>query len=199
MATNQELERLLRLLIEQGIQVLPYKGVLFIAELYKNKQLRETHDLDLLVHPKDAKKALEILLEDGYVFDIKNSGQYTQQQIINSVLDNQGFMEVEVPVLELVTGGADATPFVTHHNDFGTDMYLRISPETSLKKINLGEFIREVTRKIRESSGEPERVIDFEKIELCISWEQHSCFGYDLYDSTDYGIKVTAKEICERS
>lgn len=94
LATNQELERLLRLLIEKGVQVLPYKGVLFIAELYKNKQLRETHDLDLLVHPKDAKEALEILLEDGYVFDIKNSGQHTQQQIINSVLDNQGFMEV---------------------------------------------------------------------------------------------------------
>lgn len=94
LATNQELERLLSLLNEKGVQVLPYKGVLFIAELYQNKQLRETHDLDLLVHPKDAKKALEILLEDGYTFDVKNSRQHTRQQVVKSLFDNQGFMEV---------------------------------------------------------------------------------------------------------
>ncbi len=94
LATNQELDRLLGLLSEQGVQVLPYKGVLFISELYQNKQLRETHDLDLLVHPKHAKNALEILLKDGYTFDIKNSRQHTHQQVINSLFDNQGFMEV---------------------------------------------------------------------------------------------------------
>lgn len=94
LATNQELGRLLRLLNEKGVQVLPYKGVLFIAELYQNKQLRETHDLDLLVHPKDAKNALEILLEDGYTFDLKNPRQNTRQQITNSLFDNQGFIEV---------------------------------------------------------------------------------------------------------
>lgn len=74
-----------------------------------------------------------------------------------------------------------------------------IEPIINYQTVNFGEFIREVTRKIRESSGDTERVIDLEKVNLCISWEQHSCFGYDLYDSSDYGIKITAKEICERS
>ncbi len=50
-------------------------------------------------------------------------------------LDRQGFMEVETPVLEHVTGGADARPFVTHHNELDHDFYLRISTELYLKRL----------------------------------------------------------------
>ena len=51
-----------------------------------------------------------------------------------------GFMEVETPVLELVTGGADARPFVTHHNDLDQDLYLRISTELYQKRLIGGGF-----------------------------------------------------------
>lgn len=55
-------------------------------------------------------------------------------------LHAQGFIEVETPVLEHTTGGADARPFVTHHNDLGEDLYLRISSELSQKRLIGGGF-----------------------------------------------------------
>lgn len=55
-------------------------------------------------------------------------------------LKQQGFVEVETPVLEYVTGGADARPFVTHHNDLGQDFYLRISTELYQKRLIGGGF-----------------------------------------------------------
>ena len=94
LATTLELHRVLALLEKQEVRVLPYKGVLFIRELYKNLPLRETHDLDLLVHPKDAQKALEILLEDGYCFSINNPKQLNNAQIITEVLQTFDFIEV---------------------------------------------------------------------------------------------------------
>ncbi len=72
-------------------------------------------------------------------------------QVIRQFYREQGFMEVETPVLGNSASGAAARPFITHHNDFDTDMYLRISPETSLKKITVGMFekIFEVAKDFR--------------------------------------------------
>lgn len=55
-------------------------------------------------------------------------------------LHNEGFIEVETPILEEVTGGADATPFVTHHNDLDQDFFLRISTELYQKRLIGGGF-----------------------------------------------------------
>ncbi len=55
-------------------------------------------------------------------------------------MKERGFMEVETPVLELVTGGADAAPFTTHHNALDQDFYLRISTELYLKRLIGGGF-----------------------------------------------------------
>ncbi|MCP9754761.1 hypothetical protein EGI26_06240 [Lacihabitans sp. CCS-44] len=128
LATNQELERLLDLLRKQGIDVLPYKGVLFISELYKNQQLRETHDLDLLVQPENAKKALEILLEDGYTLDIKNPEKHDNEKIINSIFENPGFMEV----------GLDKKTKLGV--DIHIDFHWHIKEEAHDFKVNFNEF-----------------------------------------------------------
>ena len=61
-------------------------------------------------------------------------------QVQRDFLKSKGFMEVEVPVLELVTGGADATPFVTHHNALHQDLYLRISTELFQKRLIGGGY-----------------------------------------------------------
>lgn len=53
---------------------------------------------------------------------------------------SRGFTEIETPVLGNSASGAAARPFVTHHHDFDIDMYLRISPETNLKKATVGMF-----------------------------------------------------------
>jgi lysyl-tRNA synthetase, class II len=56
-------------------------------------------------------------------------------QVQREFLKEKGFMEVEVPILEPVTGGADAAPFITHHNALDQDFYLRISTELYQKRL----------------------------------------------------------------
>jgi len=61
-------------------------------------------------------------------------------QVQRDFLRDHGFMEVEVPVLEAVTGGADAAPFITHHNALDQDFYLRISTELYQKRLIGGGY-----------------------------------------------------------
>ena len=63
------------------------------------------------------------------------------QKLRNFMADN-GFMEVETPVLQIQAGGAAARPFKTHHNALDTDMYMRIAPELHLKRLVVGGFER---------------------------------------------------------
>lgn len=64
---------------------------------------------------------------------------------------SHNFTEIETPVLGNAASGAAARPFVTHHHDFDLDMYLRISPETNLKKATVGmlEKVFEVAKDFR--------------------------------------------------
>ena len=62
--------------------------------------------------------------------------------LMRRFLEDRGFMEVETPVLHLIPGGANARPFVTHHNALDTDFYLRIALELHLKRLVVGGFER---------------------------------------------------------
>lgn len=74
LATGLELSRILIIFQEQKIEMLPYKGILFLEKLYQNKPLRESGDVDVLVKPDDALSSLKILLKDGY----KISSKFTE-------------------------------------------------------------------------------------------------------------------------
>ncbi|MDE1970328.1 MAG: lysine--tRNA ligase [Patescibacteria group bacterium] len=84
------------------------------------------------------------------------------------MLRKKGFLEVETPVLEPTPGGAEAEPFVTHHNALDTDFYLRISPELSLKRLLVGgyEKVFEIGRIFRNEGIDAEHLQDYTQLEF---------------------------------
>ncbi len=83
-------------------------------------------------------------------------------------LDTQGFLEVETPMMQPIPGGANARPFVTHHNALGVDMYLRIAPELYLKRLVVGGFERvyEINRNFRNEGLSTRHNPEFTMLEL---------------------------------
>lgn len=76
---------------------------------------------------------------------------------IRSYMESQGFYEVETPMLHPILGGANAKPFVTHHNALDKDFYLRIATELHLKRLLVGGFERvfEIGRQFRNEGMDP--------------------------------------------
>jgi lysyl-tRNA synthetase class 2 len=87
---------------------------------------------------------------------------------IRNYLDAHGFMEVETPMLHPIPGGANAKPFVTHHNALHTDLYLRIAPELYLKRLVVGGFERvyEINRNFRNEGVSTRHNPEFTMLEF---------------------------------
>lgn len=87
---------------------------------------------------------------------------------IRSYLDNQGFLEVETPILHTTAGGANARPFITHHNTLDIDMYMRIATELHLKRLIVGGFekVYEIGRIFRNEGMSVKHNPEFTMIEL---------------------------------
>jgi len=95
----------------------------------------------------------------------------TRTAFINNIrefLNVDGFMEVETPVLESVPGGAEAEPFVTHHNKLDIDFFLRISLELHLKRLMVGGFekIYELGRVFRNEGISTQHLQEFTMLEF---------------------------------
>ncbi len=80
----------------------------------------------------------------------------------------RGFVEVETPILQPILGGAAARPFVTHHNTFDVDFFLRIAPELYLKRLVVGGFenVFEIARVFRNEGISPRHNPEFTMLEL---------------------------------
>lgn len=87
---------------------------------------------------------------------------------IREFLDNRGYIEVETPVLNTISGGATARPFITHHNTLDIDMYLRIATELNLKRLIVGglEKVYEIGRIFRNEGMDIKHNPEFTTIEL---------------------------------
>ena len=87
---------------------------------------------------------------------------------VREFMDNRGFMEVETPVLNTISGVATARPFITHHNTLDIDMYMRIATELPLKRLIVGGMDRvyEIGRIFRNEGMDPKHNPEFTTIEL---------------------------------
>ena len=112
---------------------------------------RERH-LDLIMNEEAKKK---FLLRSKFI------------RLLREFLDNNGFIEVETPALQNTASGATAKPFIAHHNAHNMDVYLRISPELTLKKLIVGGFnnVYEVARDFRNEGIDVNHLQDFTMVE----------------------------------
>ena len=87
---------------------------------------------------------------------------------LRNYLDNMDFIEVETPILHSNYGGANAKPFITLHNDYKTNMYLRIAPELFLKQLVIGGMgkIYEIGKQFRNESINKNHLPEFSSIEV---------------------------------
>jgi lysyl-tRNA synthetase class 2 len=93
-------------------------------------------------------------------------------QAIRQFLQQYDFLEVETPMLHPIPGGAAARPFVTHHNAYGMELYLRIAPELYLKRLVIGGFERvfEINRNFRNEGVSTRHNPEFTMLEFYMAY-----------------------------
>ncbi|MFA5586001.1 MAG: lysine--tRNA ligase [Saccharofermentanales bacterium] len=89
-------------------------------------------------------------------------------QLIRQELDQEGFLEVETPLLNTIAGGASARPFITHHRALDLDLFLRVSPELYLKRLIVGglERVYEIGRNFRNEGMSTRHNPEFTMLEV---------------------------------
>ena len=112
---------------------------------------------------------------------------------VREFMDGRGFMEVETPVLNTISGGATARPFITHHNTLDIDMYMRIATELPLKRLIVGGMDRvyEIGRIFRNEGMDPKHNPEFTTIEL---YQAYADFN-DMMDLFEDLLSSAAQKI----
>ena len=128
---------------------------------FTNLELRyRKRYVDLIMNPQTRK-----------VFEIRSA--FIRH--VRDFLDRRGYMEVETPVLNTISGGATARPFITRHNTLSIDMYMRIATELHLKRLTVGgiERVYEIGRVFRNEGMDTKHNPEFTTVEL---YEAYSDF-----------------------
>ena len=135
----------------------------------KDKELRyRQRYLDLIMNP-DVKKVFE--MRSKIVTHLRH------------FFEQKGFLEVETPMLHPIAGGANARPFITHHNALGVERYLRIAPELYLKRLIVGGFdaVFEINRNFRNEGMDHTHNPEFTMLEFYWAYKNY----HDLMDFTE--------------
>ena len=115
-------------------------------------------------------------------------------QKIRNYLTSQGFLEVETPMLHPQAGGANAKPFITHHNALDMDMFLRIAPELYLKRLMVGglsEKIFEINRSFRNEGINTRHNPEFTMMELYQAYVDYN----EMMVLTENLVSTIAQEV----
>jgi lysyl-tRNA synthetase class 2 len=110
---------------------------------------------------------------------------------VRGFMVEHGFLEVETPMLHPIPGGANAKPFVTHHNALDQEMFLRIAPELYLKRLLVGGFERvfEINRSYRNEGISVRHNPEFTMMEFYAAYWTH----HDLMDYTEQVLRHVAR------
>ncbi|KGI56722.1 lysine--tRNA ligase [Campylobacter sp. MIT 97-5078] len=113
--------------------------------------------------------------------------------LIRHFFENKGFLEVETPMMHPIAGGANAKPFITHHNALGVERFLRIAPELYLKRLVVGGFeaVFEINRCFRNEGMDLTHNPEFTSIEFY--WAYHTY--EDLISLTEELFALLLKEL----
>ena len=95
--------------------------------------------------------------------------------LIRDFLNNKGYLEVETPILQTIPGGANARPFITHHNTLDIPLYLRIANELFLKRLIVGGFdaVYEFSRDFRNEGMDKNHNPEFTILELYVAYKDY--------------------------
>lgn len=112
---------------------------------------------------------------------------------IRKYLDDRDFLEVETPTLNTIAGGANARPFITHHNTLDIDMYLRIANELYLKRLIVGGFDRvyEMGKMFRNEGMDQTHNPEYTAIELYAAYADYK----DMMDITENMVSTIAQNV----
>ena len=159
-------------LLSKSLQVLPekYHGLKDVDLRYRQRYV------DLIVNPE---------VKEAFLTRTK------ALKALRSYLDDRGFLEVETPILNTIAGGANARPFITHHNTLDIPMYLRIANELYLKRLIVGGFdkVYEMGRMFRNEGMDMKHNPEYTAIELYQAYADYK----DMMEITENVISHMAE------
>jgi len=112
---------------------------------------------------------------------------------IRKFMDDNGYMEVETPMLTTIAAGDAARPFITHHNTLDIDMYLRIAPELNLKRLTVGgiDKVFEIGKNFRNEGMDIKHNPEFTNMEWYSAYEDYN----DMMNLSEKLISTVAKKV----
>ncbi len=158
------------------------KSLLPLPEKYHGLQDKEIRYrqryVDLIVNPESRRN-----------FEIRTKFV----SYLRHFLDSRGFMEVETPILGTISGGANARPFITHHNALNLEMYMRIATELHLKRLIVGGFERvyEIGRIFRNEGMDTRHNPEFTTVEWYMAYADFN----DIMDLTEQLLAGFANDV----